>query len=734
MERLRGSAVSVGEGRFRWDFPLPRTHTGILQGNGLLGAMIWGKGGTLRITLNRADLWDHRGGLPWTEKINYAALRASLEAGDEDDLRARFEGTPPPPGEPRRPSRLPLGRLEIDFGPDVRLVSGSLDPFTGEIVVEAAGLAGTGFAHIQLPMKGAGLIVRFAEGFRPAAVRHVTAWDLIGEEFESIGFEPPEHFSDGSLTGWVMPRPADPPVAVAYAQAGSELAVAVSVADASDDARAIAGREVADLLSQGYDGVSESAASWWRAYWADVPKIDIPNVNLMFLFQYGMYKFAGLTHPGGVPGSLQGPWVEEHQFPPWSSDYHFNINVQECYWPAFRGNRLQHLVPLFEMIFSWEAQLRENARLFIGIDDGLMLPHAVDDRCTCMGGFWSGAIDHGCTAWVALMMYQYYTYACDAQFLREKAYPFMVGAMRVYEEMLVRETVGEESRLSLPVSVSPEYRGSRLDAWGKNASFQLACIHALAESLIEAASVVGEEPRPIWSEIARDLPKACVMGDPPEIYLWEGTPLEESHRHHSHLAGIYPFDVIDIDDPTWRPIVERSITRWIRLGMGLWSGWCIPWASILHTRFGHAETAEFLLELWQRVFTNEGQGTLHDANFPGITLIGSRPMRPADRSHEKMQMDAGMGAVGAIMEMLLHDRRGVHYLFSGAPPHWQRVSFEGMRAAGGFLVSAERIDGKVSYIRVKSEAGGVFRLADPWTDDVIELSLAPGETRTISKQ
>src|SRR5690554_6889888 len=102
MERLRGSAVSVGEGRFRWDFPLPRTHTGILQGNGLLGAMIWGKGGTLRITLNRADLWDHRGGLPWTEKINYAALRASLEAGDEDDLRARFEGTPPPPGEPRR--------------------------------------------------------------------------------------------------------------------------------------------------------------------------------------------------------------------------------------------------------------------------------------------------------------------------------------------------------------------------------------------------------------------------------------------------------------------------------------------------------------------------------------------------------------------------------------------------------------------------------------------------------
>ncbi|OIO96702.1 MAG: hypothetical protein AUJ92_05370 [Armatimonadetes bacterium CG2_30_59_28] len=40
---------------YHWDFPLPRTHTGILQGNGLPGTMIWGEANTLRITLGRAD-------------------------------------------------------------------------------------------------------------------------------------------------------------------------------------------------------------------------------------------------------------------------------------------------------------------------------------------------------------------------------------------------------------------------------------------------------------------------------------------------------------------------------------------------------------------------------------------------------------------------------------------------------------------------------------------------------
>jgi hypothetical protein len=40
------------------------------------------------------------------------------------------------------------------------------------------------------------------------------------------------------------------------------------------------------------------------------------------------------------------------------------------------------------------------------------------------------------------------------------------------------------------------------------------------------------------------------------IALWEGSALEEIHRPHSHLAGIAPFETLDLDDPAWQPIVR----------------------------------------------------------------------------------------------------------------------------------------------------------------------------------
>lgn len=120
------------------------------------------------------------------------------------------------------------------------------------------------------------------------------------------------------------------------------------------------------------------------------------------------------------------------------------------------------------------------------------------------------------------------------------------------------------------------------------------------------------------------LPKACRIGEKgaDRIALWEGADLEESHRHHSHLAGITPFNTLDPDDPEWKDIIRRSIRHWIYRGPGMWSGWCIPWASAINTRLGNAEMAEQRFLLWQRVFTNVGHGTLHDADVAGLSLIG----------------------------------------------------------------------------------------------------------------
>jgi alpha-L-fucosidase 2 len=730
---------------YEWTFPLSRTHTGMLQGNGTFGAMIWGEDNVLKITLNRADFWDHRGGLRWNERMTFATISELLHEKNEQGLHEIFQGGPVPPGQPARPTTLPLGRLELVFPSDLKLIRGYLHVSSGEVVVHLGREAGsTHTVTFNLAMHTPLLHLTVSEGLAFPLVRRVTAWEYVGEYLQSVSFTPPQLF-EGAHQGWVQERPADPPLCLSYRQTGQELLVTAVYGESSEDARAVAAQVIDEAITRGSEALRTESARWWSEYWSRTPRLQIPNQTLSFLYYYGMYKFAGLTAPQGVAATLQGPWIEEYQMPPWSSDYHFNINVQMCYWPAYQGNHLEHLRPLFEMVWRWRDTLRQNARYFVGIDDGFMLPHAVDDRSVIISGFWSGTVDHGCTAWVGKMMYDYYLYTGDQEFLRTIAYPFLRGALRVYQAMLTLE----DDQYVLPVSVSPEYRGKRLDAWGQNASFQLACIHWLCESLEQAATVLGEEADPAWREIQQKLPRACVEGESgqEQIMLWQGTPLEESHRHHSHLAGLVPFDVLDLDDPQWQPLIHRSLNHWIKQGMGMWSGWCVPWAAMLHTRLKNANAAELLLEIWERVFTNEGHGTLHDAGFPGISLIGSSLGQRRVGKREVMQMDAGMAVVAATMDMLLHARRGVYHLFSGAPQSWQHVAFSKIRTEGGFLVSAHREAGQVGEVQIVATRAGTFRLVNPWPVDVfverdgsretlkgelLEVSLKEGETITLS--
>jgi hypothetical protein len=107
------------------------------------------------------------------------------------------------------------------------------------------------------------------------------------------------------------------------------------------------------------------------------------------------------------------------------------------------------------------------------------------------------------------------------------------------------------------------------------------------------------------------------------------------------------------------------------------------------------------------------------------------PILGQTRPVERMQMDAGMGVTAAIMDMLLHTRRGVNHLFAGAPPSWKQVSFAGLLTAGAFLVSAERANGRVSQVQVHSQVGGCFRLANPWPG-AAAVAYAPGREETRS--
>jgi hypothetical protein len=416
--------------------------------------------------------------------------------------------------------------------------------------------------------------------------------------------------------------------------------------------------------------------------------------------------------------------MEEYQLPPWSNDYHFNINIQMIYWPALATNRLSHFEPLWNLIRSWMPQLKYNGEKFFGREGALMLPHAVDDRCRVVGTFWTGTIDHACTAWMAQMAWQHYRYGMDQKVLAEMAWPLLIGAFEGYWAMLEEVDNGKGGkRLSLPVSVSPEYRSSNMNAWGRDASFQLAALHRVARILPEAAKVLGKPADPRWADVRARLPMYTTFEGvwleewnqtSKRIALWEGMDLIESHRHHSHMGSIYPFSIVSNKDPEHKEIINNSLTAWKYRGAGGWSGWCVPWASILWSRSGQTEAAVSWLHWWKENFTNEGRGTLHNASNNGTSAIGSAVLAklPADApNREIMQLDAGFGALNAVLELLVQNREDGIYVLPDLHRDWKDVQFDNIRTEGAFMVSARAAEGQAREVRVRSLAGGTLRLA-----------------------
>lgn len=320
-----------------------------------------------------------------------------------------------------------------------------------------------------------------------------------------------------------------------------------------------------------------------------------------------------------------------------------------------------------------------------------------------------------------MMMFDYCDYSGDIEYLRNDVYDFMKGVMKVFECML---EFREDGSLCLPVSISPEYRGSDIDAWGSNSSFQLAALHRLAENLIKASVILEEKADPFWHIVREKLPEASVLDG--EIGLWDGLLLEESHRHHSHLGGLCPFDIIDPEAPRWKKIIDKTLEHWVNLGMGGWTGWCMPWASQIFTRLGNGDMANLILNIWKTNFTNEGGGSLHDGWFKGFSIW-------ADIRGEVMQMDGGMGAVTAIQEQFLHTQNGILRAFYGTPSHGRHLTFDHMFASGGFRVSGKKVFGEKPSLKITATRDQTLKIQMPGTA-LFEKEMKKGETICLIRE
>ncbi len=622
------------------------------------------------------------------------------------------------------PTRLPCGRFELELKDGFVLKKAVLEYHSGVLRIIA------GDAELKIIQSIDSLLLLIED---PAniivSVTPRPAWEWVGEKLEKVGFESPEIFDDADSSGWRQSCPEDPGITASCYRMDYGFAVSLTLDGEKEPAIKA-------------DAEKDKAKTFWSEYFSAIPEVNLPDQFLNEFYKFALYKFSCATQPGGYACALQGPWHEEYQLAQWSGDYHFNVNIQEIYTLAFASGCFEHLILLFDMLESepFQQTMRNNARNLLGIDDGLLLTHAVDDRGMQCGGISSGSVlDFACGGWTAQLYWLYYKYTLDKEFLRKRAYPFIYGIMRVFEETLEED----EGRLSMPMSISAEYgvpfkikRPGRY--WskhtGRDPSYQLACTHMLADMLIEASSELDIEPRPVWFDIKKRLPKYTSVGDAgaDHVAIWDEQDLDICHRHHSHLACIYPFDTLKDFNEKDMKILDDSIDHWILKGMGQWSEWCYPWAAIIHARYGFKESPAILLEIWKNLFVNEGWATVYLPKFRGLSAHRKSDMLKPKETSEIMQLDGTMGGATAILEMLVHQKAGTVYVFPGIPDKWQDVSFKNVRLPGAFLISAERRNGQTANVIIKSLEGGSIKIKLSESSQAQIISFNAGEERNIS--
>jgi hypothetical protein len=713
-----------------YSFPLPRPHTGIIIGNGTQGLMIWGQDSLLNITIGHNGFWDHRGKNELKNLTTFKDFKERIYRGDKTVTRM-FSGETNE-GIHRQ---IGGGNLEIKFPSGYILKKGILDINTATATIYLSGHDSTEvYITIRQLIKPAAELQIAWLNIPKNLVPEITlqpSWNWIGSTLKKAGITAPEEWKTKiNIKGFTQTLPEDAPLNIGYRYIMEEGKLLIGSYLGEISNTEFDKKLTESTLRQGMNETNK----WWKEYWTAVPSFKLPDPVIQEIVDMGLYKQACVTPPQAKGAGLQGPFLEHHQLPPWGGDFHFNINVEMIYEPALASNRPDHFNPLWDIILTALPTMKANGKKFYENDKALFFTHATDDQGNTRGGFWSGIMDQANAAWMATLAWKHYRYTMDENILSEIGWPLLEGSFEAYYATLEEVDDGNNGkRFSLPFTVSPEYGGNNINyCWGRDASFQLAALHSVANILPKAAKILGKPIDSRWEEVSKRLPQYTVVDNVyyPEtqlkgkrIGLWEGRDLEGSHRHHSHLAGIYPFCTIDPHDPSQFVILTNTLDNFIFKGPGNWVGWSFPWASTICSRVGNIDAAIKWLHIWEDNMVNESRASLAFSNLPTIsrsadfrfspTSKGGFPWERARKSKslERMQMDASMAALTAVFELFVQNKKDdILDVLPYIPSGWKDFSFSGILTEGAFLVSANVKNGEIQNIQIKSTKGGLLKL------------------------
>ncbi|TDD42055.1 glycoside hydrolase family 95 protein [Nonomuraea terrae] len=415
-----------------------------------------------------------------------------------------------------------------------------------------------------------------------------------------------------------------------------------------------------------------------RASYTGGASADDRALEAMF-FAYGRYLLIASSRDRSLPANLQGVWNNSTS-PPWSADYHVNINLQMNYWLADQTNLAETTKPYDDYVRSMVPAGERTAREMFGADGWLVHNETnpfgftgVHDWAT---SFWFPEA----AAWLTQQMYDHYRFGGDEKYLRETAYPVMKGAAEFWLDTL--HTDPRDGKLVVSPSYSPE-QGD----FSAGASMSQQIVWDLFTNVAEASETLGvdAEFRTRVREALKKLDPGLRIGSWGQLQEWkeDWDDPNNTHRHVSHLFALHPGRQITADSPEGRA-AEVSLTARGDGGTGWSKAWKINfWARLLDGDHAHKMLSEQL-------------------KFSTLENLWD--------THPPFQIDGNFGASAGISEMLVQSQHHEIHVLPALPSAWPTGSVSGLRARGDVTVDVSWHDGAAEKITVHPGRTGQIKV------------------------